>query len=80
MNRVDMVFIPDDMMYGSDLFYENNTKLAGLAQHQGSSPRDMLLPAEIVPINLRLQFAKLDAWKHEPKCSLKIKEEATKMR
>ena len=25
MNRVDMVFIPDDMMYGSDLFYENNT-------------------------------------------------------
>lgn len=25
MNRVDIVFIPDDMMYGSDLFYENNT-------------------------------------------------------
>lgn len=25
MNRVDMVFIPDDMMYCSDLFYENNT-------------------------------------------------------
>jgi len=25
MNRVDIVFIPDDMMYGSDLFYGNNT-------------------------------------------------------
>lgn len=25
MNRVDIVFIPDDMMYCSDLFYENNT-------------------------------------------------------
>ena len=25
MNRVDIIFIPDDMMYCSDLFYENNT-------------------------------------------------------
>ena len=25
INRVDIVFLPDDMMYSSDLFYENNT-------------------------------------------------------
>ena len=24
INRVDIVFLPDDMMYGGDLFYENN--------------------------------------------------------
>ena len=57
-----------------------NIKLAGRAQHPENSPRDMLLLAEIMLTALRPQFAKLDAWEYEPKSSLKIKEEARKMR
>ena len=56
-----------------------NTKLAGQAQYQENSPRDMLLLAEIMLTALRSQFAKLVAWEHEPKSSLK-KGEARKMR